>query len=153
MPITAHQVAAAQAIQHAAAHDPSTQVRVIAGPGTGKSFAIQERVAWLLASGVSPTEIYVVSFTRASARDLRVRVIEYCRSQNISGADLVSITTLHSLALRALRRAGLLVYPSDPLVLDNWELDFFHDPEFSSSTGYRPGRVGGPPAARARAAR
>ena len=30
--------------QHAAAHDPGQQVRVVAGPGTGKSSAIEERI-------------------------------------------------------------------------------------------------------------
>ncbi len=48
MPITPAQVQAAQTVQHAAAHDASSQVRVVAGPGTGKSFTIEERVRWLL---------------------------------------------------------------------------------------------------------
>ncbi len=68
------QVQAAQAVQHAAAHDPRQHVRVVAGPGTGKSSAIEERVCWLLSQGIQPGAICAVSFTRASALDLRQRV-------------------------------------------------------------------------------
>jgi flagellar biosynthesis/type III secretory pathway ATPase len=48
MPITAQQQQGSQAIQHTAAHDGAQQVRLVAGPGTGKSFCIEERVLWLL---------------------------------------------------------------------------------------------------------
>lgn len=54
-------------------------------------------------------------------------------------ASAVSVSTLHSLALRALRAAGLLAYPSDPVVMDQWELEYVHDPEFSRASGVRPG--------------
>lgn len=49
MAITPQQIHAAEAVQHAAAHDGSPQIRLVAGPGTGKSFSIEERVRWLLA--------------------------------------------------------------------------------------------------------
>ena len=45
------------------------------------------------------------------------------------------VSTLHSLALRLLRAAGLLHYPADPLVLDNWELESIFDAEFGISHG------------------
>ena len=84
MPITQAQIHAAQAVQHAAAHDISQQIRVVAGPGTGKSFAIEERVRWLLAQGAPPGGICVVSFTRASALDLRRRVPSRARSEPLA---------------------------------------------------------------------
>ena len=37
MPITEEQISMAQAYQHRAAHDPRQRVRLIAGPGTGKT--------------------------------------------------------------------------------------------------------------------
>jgi len=110
MAITPQQIQAAQRQQQQAAHDPSPQIRVIAGPGTGKSYTIQERVLWLLHNGVNPDTIYVVSFTRASSRDLMDRIRRYCEENNQSAAVQASVSTLHSLALRALRAAGLLVY-------------------------------------------
>ena len=69
MPITNAQIQAAEAIQDAAAHDPSLQVRLVAGPGTGKSRTIEERVRWLLAQHVPAAAIAVVSFTRASSNE------------------------------------------------------------------------------------
>lgn len=136
MTITLHQSQAAEAVQHAAAHAPQQQVRLVAGPGTGKSQTIQERVRGLLANGIPANQIAVVSFTNASAIDLRVRLRAYCHQHNLPQIDEVSITTLHSLALRMLRQAGLLqMYPTRPLVLDNWELENIYDAEFGQSQG------------------
>ena len=136
MPITPDQIQQAQAVQHTAAHDASRQVRVVAGPGTGKSFAIEERVRWLLEQGVDPTAIWGVSFTRAAARDLRDRVHAYCSRRGLPMAEIVRVSTLHSLALRALRAARLLeAYPTEPLVLDQWELENVFDAEFGQVAG------------------
>jgi DNA helicase-2/ATP-dependent DNA helicase PcrA len=137
MPITPQQIQTAENLQHAAAHDPRGQVRLIAGPGTGKSFAIEERVYWLLNNGVNPHRIFVVSFTRASSHDLRNRITAYCSARGIQTSQFVSVSTLHSLALRALRAAGLLAYPSDPSVMDRWELRNIFDAEFSTVSGIR----------------
>jgi DNA helicase-2/ATP-dependent DNA helicase PcrA len=136
MPITPTQIRAAQALQHAAAHDTAGQIRVVAGPGTGKSFAIEERVLWLMAQGVPPERICAVSFTRASALDLRRRIQAFCTQNGQPTVTRVRVSTLHSLALRTLRAAGLLTaYPADPLVLDTWELENIFDSEFGHSAG------------------
>ena len=142
MPITQQQIQAAANHQHTAAHDRNNQVRLIAGPGTGKSFTIEERVYWLLRNHVPASRIFVVSFTRASSRDLKSRIENYCHNRNIQTANSVSVTTLHSLALRILRSAGLLNYPSNPMVMDNWELKEIFDYEFSRESGIRTKRCG-----------
>src|SRR5437868_6485479 len=121
VPLRQVDTATAVAAQRTAAHDDSPVVRLVASPGTGKSATIEERVRWLLARGTTPEHIFVVSFTRASANELRDRIRLYCTGEGVAGADAVSVTTLHSLALRVLRRAGLLAaYPSPagPMVLD-----------------------------------
>lgn len=142
MAITQQQIQIAEAKQHTAAHDSSPQVRLVAGPGAGKSFAIQERIRWLLQRGVPPDSIYVVSFTRAAALDLRRRVHNYCQVNGQPAGNQVSVSTLHSLALRTLRTAGLLTaYPADPLVMDKWELEKVFDAEFSRASGYVPGHA------------
>jgi DNA helicase II / ATP-dependent DNA helicase PcrA len=46
------------------------RVRVIAGPGTGKSFAMKRRVARLLEAEIAPNKILAVTFTRVAAEDL-----------------------------------------------------------------------------------
>jgi DNA helicase II / ATP-dependent DNA helicase PcrA len=133
MAITGPQIAAAEAVQHAAAHDASPRVRLVAGPGTGKSCSIEERVCWLLGQGIPEDAICAVSFTRASALELRIRVHRYCQNHGHANAENVRITTLHSLALRLLRAAGQLgAYPADPLVLDGWEQENIFDEEFGS---------------------
>jgi len=136
MPLTQAQIEAAQAVQHAAARDEANQIRVVAGPGTGKSSAIEERVRWLLEQGVAANTIFAVSFTRASSLDLRGRVHKYCVDNGQPNAVQVRITTLHSLALRILRAAGLLnAYPVDPLILDSWEVENIFDAEFGNVSG------------------
>jgi len=133
MPITGPQIAAAEAVQHAAAHDATPRVRLVAGPGTGKSCSIEERVCWLLGQGIPENAICAVSFTRASALELRIRVHRYCQNHGHANAGNVRITTLHSLALRLLQAAGQLgAYPADPLVLDDWEQENIFDEEFGS---------------------
>lgn len=131
MPITPQQQDTERAKQHEAAHRPEAQLSLVAGPGTGKSSTIEERVRWLLETGLTPTDLAVVSFTRASARDLQSRVRSYCSEHSQPGSESVSITTLHSLALRLLRLGGLLqFYPANPLILDDWELENVYDAEF-----------------------
>jgi DNA helicase-2/ATP-dependent DNA helicase PcrA len=129
--------------QTQAAQAAEPQVRLVAGPGTGKSRTVEERVHWLLESQQTPPDsIYVVSFTRAASTDLRLRIQKFCRERGIEDAGLrVSVSTLHSLALRVLRNAGQLgAYAVGPQILDNWELENIFDREFSNSSGATPGR-------------
>lgn len=133
MAITPAQIAAAEVTQLAAAHDAHAQVRVLAGPGTGKSRSIEERVNWLLSMGVAPNDIVAVSFTRAAAKDLEGRIREYGVVHDVEAMGQVRVGTLHSIALRILRAAGLLaVFPVEPRVLDDWELANIFDPEFGT---------------------
>lgn len=149
MPITLQQIANAKADQDLAAHDTNSVIRLIAGPGTGKSFTIQERVSWLLQSGVPPETIFAISFTRASATDLQERIYNHCQAIGCQNYEEVSVSTLHSLALRALRSAHLLTYAVSPVILDKWEVENIFDKEFSvvakqnnQGQGYAPGRCG-----------
>jgi hypothetical protein len=67
------------------------QIRLVAGPGTGKSFSIEERVCWLLGQGIPPRAITVVSFTRASSIELRSRIHAYCAGQSFLNPDVEAI--------------------------------------------------------------
>ena len=122
----------AQTAQTNAAHDPSPQVRLVAGPGSGKSRSIEARVCWLLEQGVDHKSIFAVSFTRAASRDLKERIETFC-SENGHEDKEIRVSTLHSLALRILAEANLLeAYPATPLVLDDWEVENIFDLEFSN---------------------
>jgi DNA helicase-2/ATP-dependent DNA helicase PcrA len=127
--------------QRTVARDTSQNVRLIAGPGCGKSGAIEDRVYWLLAvEGKAPEAIYAISFTRASTADLRERIDRYSATAGVDASD-VRVATVHSLALRLLRRAGLLSrFPVSPSVLDEWELDNIFTSEMADESGIRPTR-------------
>lgn len=75
------------------ASDQGTVLHVLAGPGTGKTFAMIRRVARLLSLGVAPDSILAVSFTRTAALDLREQLL----SLVAPGASDVRASTLHSL--------------------------------------------------------
>jgi superfamily I DNA/RNA helicase len=110
-------------------------VLLVAGPGSGKSSTIEERVAHLVRQGISPAAIFVISFTNASARDLANRVEHALVNNGITNAR-PSVGTLHSLALRSLRRGNLIqTYPSDPQVLDGWEIRRIIDEEYVALNG------------------
>jgi len=53
---------------------PGSPMRVIAGPGTGKTFALMRRVTRLLETGVPPEQILAVTFTRTAASDLVAKI-------------------------------------------------------------------------------
>ena len=83
---------------------PEPRVRVIAGPGTGKSFAMKRRVAKLLESGVAPKEVLAVTFTRVAAEDLHREL----QKLGTPGCEELQGQTLHSLAMRILSRKHVL---------------------------------------------
>ena len=82
------------------AADLSESIRVVAGPGTGKSFGLKRRVARLLETGVPPSRILPVTFTNVAAEDLQ-REPSSTRWPRISGSSA-------NLALRPYRRTQAL---------------------------------------------
>ena len=142
MPLTPQLTAPAIARQEAAASDPAAQVRLVAGPGSGKSFSIESRVKHLLGHNVSAKAILVLSFTRSSSRDLADRIRSHCAQAGLPTGANVHVGTFHSLALRVMRMAKLLdVYLVDPRVLDEWEMRKWIDAEFAEDVQVKPGRA------------
>jgi len=79
-------------------------VRVVAGPGTGKSFAMKRRVARLLEEGAKPKRILPVTFTNVAAEDLQREMLLV----GVPGCEDIRGATLHSLCLRILSRQNVL---------------------------------------------
>lgn len=77
----------------------ANSIRVIAGPGTGKSFSLQNKVIRLLEEGTSPETILAVTFTRTAANDLKKDI----HSLGFKKADRIVTCTLHSLCFKILR--------------------------------------------------
>lgn len=106
---------------------------VIAGPGTGKSFALKRRVARLLEHGADPSRILAVTFTRNAAADL----LEDLRAIGVEGCDQIRVGTLHAFCYSLLmkqevfdilgrvprpilffNRAGVMQFEGAPLLTD-----------------------------------
>lgn len=86
-------------LQIAASNAP--RIRVMAGPGTGKSFAMQRRVARLIeVDGVEPERILAVTFTRTAARDLEREL----RDMGVPGCESIVAGTVHSYCFQLLLR-------------------------------------------------
>lgn len=111
---------------HSIAASTRNRIRVLAGPGTGKSYAMKRRVARLLEEdGVAPASILAVTFTRVAAEDLHRELV----SLGVDGAALLTGKTLHSLAMAVLMRNHVLAtlgrvprplnkYEIEPLLTD-----------------------------------
>src|SRR5438270_11051163 len=86
--------------QLAAAAIGTGPVRVVAGAGTGKTAVIAERFRRLVASGISPASILVMTFTERAAREMRERI------EDLIDAQAPAVGTVHSMALGWLREDG-----------------------------------------------
>ena len=89
--------------QAAAAAIGRGAVRVVAGAGTGKTAVIAERFRRLVAAGVSPSSILVMTFTERAAAEMRQRI------ESLVAEPAPSVGTFHSMALRWLRADGRAV--------------------------------------------
>lgn len=75
-------------------------MRVLAGPGTGKSYALQRKAMRLLEEGVDPRRILVVTFTNVAADSLKKDM----QDMKVEGSDLIQARTLHSLCFQILAK-------------------------------------------------
>jgi len=77
-------------------------VLVVAGPGSGKTRVLTQRIAYLIASeGVRPWQILAVTFTNKAAKEMQARVKALLPDQAIEG---IMLGTFHSICARILRR-------------------------------------------------
>jgi DNA helicase-2/ATP-dependent DNA helicase PcrA len=81
----------------------SRSLRALAGPGTGKTYALIKRLTRLVDSGVDPTRIMVVTFARAAAQDL----VSAAAEVEAAGGKIVP-STLHSYCFGLLARDKVL---------------------------------------------
>src|ERR1700684_1398106 len=77
----------------AIASSDNDRLRVLAGPGTGKTTALERLVMRLLDENHSPERILVVTFTRTAGADLTNTM----RKIGVPGSEDIRVGTLHSL--------------------------------------------------------
>ena len=79
------------------------RLRVTAGPGTGKTYALRQRVTRLLEQGQDPARIWAVTFTRNAAAGLSRDLA----GLGIPGCERLRVGTLHSYCFDLLRSEGV----------------------------------------------
>jgi DNA helicase-2/ATP-dependent DNA helicase PcrA len=105
----------------AIASSTERRIRVVAGPGSGKTFSLMRRIARLLESGVNPQSILLATFTRTAAQDLKKELIQL----GVAGAEEVRAGTLHSFCYRILRKDAVLeITGRHPRPLFKYETEF-----------------------------
>ncbi|MFM0260462.1 ATP-dependent DNA helicase [Paraburkholderia sediminicola] len=79
-------------------------VLIIAGPGSGKTFTLVERVVYLITQkGVAPESLFVVTFTDKAARELTTRISTRLSDLGIKfNLNEMYLGTFHSICLRIL---------------------------------------------------
>jgi len=106
--------------QREAAKHGDGPLLIVAGAGTGKTAALVHRVAWLIAKGVDPGRILLLTFTRRAAAEMLRRVDGILRHLARAQADAGQRSpnqqrfrstrvwggTFHAMATRLLRRYG-----------------------------------------------
>jgi DNA helicase II / ATP-dependent DNA helicase PcrA len=92
-------------------------VLVMAGPGSGKTRVLTQRIAYLIDSmGVRPYNILAVTFTNKAAREMESRVVSMLGDQTRG----LSLGTFHSTCARILRReAEHLPFSSNFVIFDS----------------------------------
>ena len=91
---------------------------VLAGPGSGKTMVITHRVSNLIRrAGVNPSEILVVTFTRAAADEMRQRFVSLMKGDRFP----VSFGTFHAVFFTILKHS--CGYTADNIVTEDRKRD------------------------------
>ncbi len=79
---------------------------VLAGPGSGKTATLVERTKNLIMNyGVSPSNILVITFTKAAANEMKQRFEREMAQQNYRGRGQVTFGTFHAVFFMVLKLA------------------------------------------------
>ena len=91
--------------QREAIHTTEGPLLIIAGPGSGKTFTLVERIYYLISEHKTPPEhLFVSTFTKKAAAELITRISSRLEGDNISvNLNEMYIGTFHSICLRFLK--------------------------------------------------
>ncbi len=86
-------------------------LKVVAGAGSGKTFVLAHRFAWLVVSGqvTAPERILTLTFTNNAAAEMKMRIKRLLRLNGIAAIGDLWVHTFHSFAARLLRESSYRV--------------------------------------------
>jgi len=94
---------------------------ISAGPGSGKTQTIINKIGWLLYNGAKPQEIVYVTFTRNAATEAKNRLEAAIGREMVDG---ITISTAHSLAFHEIKKhhrdASIAASNREVRVLENY---------------------------------
>ena len=103
--------------QLAAVKSTEGPIMIIAGPGSGKTKVITERIAHLINKDVKAENILALTFTNKAAREMKTRIQKLTNNNQILP---VWMGTFHSVFARILRKeANLIEYNNNFTIYDN----------------------------------
>lgn len=89
--------------------DPSERIFVNAGPGTGKTYTLIEKINYMVNwKGVNPESIQVLCFTNAAVDEVKERLNEFVNAGGTRGLVNVDVRTFHSFAWWLINKANEL---------------------------------------------
>lgn len=97
-----NKIALANPAQLEAVETTDGPVLIIAGPGSGKTFTLVERIVFLITQkGVTPESMFVVTFTEKAAQELTTRVSNRLNEIGVKyNLNEIYMGTFHSICLR-----------------------------------------------------
>ena len=96
-------------------------VMVVAGPGSGKTRVLVERVAHILREGAEPSRVVLTTFTTDAAFEMKSRIGELV---GIKKSAFLIAGTIHALCLRILREEG---YPTHEVLKSSLQKWYIND--------------------------
>ncbi len=103
--------------QKSAVEQINGPIMIIAGPGSGKTRVITERIAHLINSGIDPQNILALTFTNKAAKEMVERINNITNHKNTSS---IWMGTFHSVFAKILRKeARLINYSPNFTIYDN----------------------------------
>ncbi len=88
-------------------------VMVLAGPGTGKTFTIIQRIKYMLSVGIEPASILCLTYSEAAANEMKGRLVKEIGTV----AAAVTVNTYHAFCNEVIRQ-----YPNEFELLDGVSL-------------------------------
>ncbi len=93
-----------EAQQQAVSHTEGPML-VLAGPGSGKTTVVTQRISHLIESGIPPRAILALTFTNKAAGEMRDRVMNILEEEQVNLRGL-TVSTFHAFCARILRDWG-----------------------------------------------